>query len=951
MASNKASNSRRGEVTAAALPDWGSECFQKPQSLHGRTSGPTRRSTKGQWTPEEDALLCRAVQRFKGKSWKKIAECFTDRSDVQCLHRWQKVLNPELVKGPWSKEEDDIIIELVNKYGAKKWSTIANALPGRIGKQCRERWHNHLNPAINKEAWTQEEELALIQAHQIYGNKWAELTKFLPGRTDNSIKNHWNSSVKKKLDSYMASGLLAQFQGLPHVENSSQCMPSSSERKQHNNGECSFKDGAEIEESSECSQGSGSVGFSQSHCEVAPAIPVQVQEEFKMREEAIKKTVKSSHSLCSKQCYTPEEGTFTVPEIPSSVGMPVNTSEQSLLHTARNSDSNARQLCSHELVEVMQDSSRLLEASMHYTSCVVENHGTKSILVQGSVESHAPMGNIVVGPEEPVDEVLPCEDDCGSNKLLDAAIHGSFSLGNPMEGANIIDLDGYAGSSFSETAMSSALCSLICQSDIQDSEVARNLASCSNLYYPPTSSDISEAPCYQNYPGPHAEVTDDLNKTQGLGLVTCPDGFFCSNSSFELVNVGDRDKRCMHVEADQKTEAPNTRTMEMFGPVMIDHTGCLIGMDGSTTVPNEHFGSESLFYDPPRFPSLEIPFVSCDLVSSGGEAYSPLGIRQLMLSSSPPYGGLWDSPSHNDSPDAILKSAAKSFQCTPSILKKRPRELLSPVQERKSDKKPGREMNHGLFCASSSPNRSYYPCPDVIFDEPGACLSTTEGSFLSASHLKRKSLASPIDKENLDHASKDKKDETVVLDCEDRKEQGDATKTDEDITAQTMQQPTGVLVEHNLNDLIFFSPPRDGYLMNRPLTTGATTPGIQLHKSLEITSNHADDKGQSQSSLGDPCFSDLIYPSVCETKHDQRLVRKPLQVTIEKPGISGNADIENFTIFSDTPGIKRGFESPSAWKSPWFMNSLLPGPRFETDITFESWRQNLRCYWADETVK
>lgn len=67
------------------------------------------------------------------------AEFFTDRTDVQCLHRWQKVLNPDLVKGAWTKEEDDRIMELVNKYGAKKWSVIAQNLPGRIGKQCRER--------------------------------------------------------------------------------------------------------------------------------------------------------------------------------------------------------------------------------------------------------------------------------------------------------------------------------------------------------------------------------------------------------------------------------------------------------------------------------------------------------------------------------------------------------------------------------------------------------------------------------------------------------------------------------------------------------------------------------------------------------------------------------------------------------------------------------------------
>lgn len=73
------------------------------------------------------------------RNWKKIAERLKNRTDVQCLHRWQKVLNPEMKKGPWTEEEDRILIEKVHQFKAQNWSQIAQFLEGRIGKQCRER--------------------------------------------------------------------------------------------------------------------------------------------------------------------------------------------------------------------------------------------------------------------------------------------------------------------------------------------------------------------------------------------------------------------------------------------------------------------------------------------------------------------------------------------------------------------------------------------------------------------------------------------------------------------------------------------------------------------------------------------------------------------------------------------------------------------------------------------
>lgn len=482
-------------------------------------------------------------------------------------------------------------------------------------------------------------------------------------RTDNAIKNHWNSSVKKKLDSYLASGLLAQFQGLPNTIHPNPPVAASSSKTQQSSEEDSApRDGGE--EVSECSQGSAVVGCPNSLSDL-------VSTKVHARDECLE------HSFAP-----PDWGTSMVKD-----WQPVNQNE----------------IPDMSSLEIEQEP---MGQFMHSLTCS-DDHKIAPFHLKTS--SSTSMLSMVLGTDNP-DHIFAPED--GYSRILypEGRIEGPFPTGNQVS-------DGSRGS-------------LLFQSN--NYQIAENNHALKSDMLG-TSSFSEPLRVFSELPEDDGSFIfcDDLNLFNDDSLVQQPEqgclankfeGFIYRNeggisSSNDVINKPG-------MEEQQQGPGNDSKRFVLandfgFSPSNNNNVHTSASVEESTPACREQKDSGALFYEPPRFPSLDIPFLSCDLIQSSSDMqqeYSPLGIRQLMIPSinCTPFR-LWDSPRKDDSPDAVLKSAAKTFTGTPSILKKRHRDLLSPLSEKRREKKLESDLNQEAF---SSLTRDFSRL-EVMFNETG----------------------------------------------------------------------------------------------------------------------------------------------------------------------------------------------------------------------------------------
>ena len=152
------------------------------------------------WSEEEDKILIEKSKEYGYKNWATVASFIPGRSAIQCSARYKRI-QPGLIKGAWTPEEDQELLRLYRYYG-KNWSHISKYMPHRTGKQIRDRFLNALDDNLKKDKFTKEEDRKVVKWYKVYGNSWCRIAKKIKGRTGDMVKNRFYSSLKNHLDEF-----------------------------------------------------------------------------------------------------------------------------------------------------------------------------------------------------------------------------------------------------------------------------------------------------------------------------------------------------------------------------------------------------------------------------------------------------------------------------------------------------------------------------------------------------------------------------------------------------------------------------------------------------------------------------------------------------------------------------------------------------------------------------
>ena len=154
--------------------------------------------SKETWTSQEDEILLNSIKITSRKNWKKISSLLNNKTPLTCFYRYRKI-NPEISKSKFSKEEDNQLKSLHEKYG-NNWSLLSRIIKNRGPKQIRDRIINNLDPKIQRGNFTHNDDLKILELRNLYGNKWSKISKHFENRSSDIIKTRYYSSVRNKVE-------------------------------------------------------------------------------------------------------------------------------------------------------------------------------------------------------------------------------------------------------------------------------------------------------------------------------------------------------------------------------------------------------------------------------------------------------------------------------------------------------------------------------------------------------------------------------------------------------------------------------------------------------------------------------------------------------------------------------------------------------------------------------